>query len=346
MTVSTMPNPRVPLGLADKLLFVLAAGMAAALFLSVGWLILAPQDPQAAVSLITHDQAVRMVLQTAALAAVTAAIATAIIGTRLADMGVFAAAIGLALAALRGNTATYLLIHVGRADRALERVLAAKLALEAVIWFAVLLVAMLVSGLVLRWCFGRPGADDRANPPAGRATACTAPRVGWSNMAISECPLLRSMGPGAAKPAGSALSEGLKVTAITTFVAMCLFAILVSGSAPQWIRHGQICFAVFAGFFVGTWAARRWCRVQTAFWGFLATPIASVLGYLWAMIQGDVGNAYAHLPSVPPSNFLRALPMTFVAVGTLGVLAAQWSTRNRAAEAPAGDQARRRSAKR
>ena len=349
MTATKVSKPRARLGLTDRLLFVLASGVAAALFLSVGWLALAPDDPRAAVSLITHSQAARMVIQAAALTAVTAAIATVIIGTKLADAGVFAAALGLALVSLRGDTAAYLLIHLGQADRSLERILAGKLAVEAIIWFAVLVVAMLVSGLVTRWCFGARCDADRT--PAKRGSAPSGPGgwVEWSDLAVRECPILWSLGRRSAdRPAramAAARIDGLKITAVTTFVAMCLFAMLVSGSAPQWIRHGQTCFAVFVGFYVGSWVARLWFPVRTAFWGLLATPVACVLGYLWTMVQGEVSGAYAHLPSVPPSSFLRVLPMTYVAVGALGVLSAHWTTRNRAAEAPTEGQARQRRAR-
>ena len=109
------------LRLVDKLMLLTAFAVAASLFLSVGWMAVAPSDPQGAVSLLTHENPALMVVEALALAAVTASLATLIAGTRLPDVGIFAVALGLALTSIRGGTATYLLITMADGDSGAER---------------------------------------------------------------------------------------------------------------------------------------------------------------------------------------------------------------------------------
>jgi hypothetical protein len=315
-------NPPDVMTWLDKLLLVAALAVAVGLFLSVGWMAIAPADPRGAVSLVTHDRPMIMIVQAAALAAVTAAIATVMVGTKLPDSGVFAAALGMALVSLRGDTAAYLLINVAAGDPARERALAAQLAVEAAIWFAVLVVAMVVSGLVLRWCFGSR-ADPGDQFTGGRLAV-------MYEMSVSRLPFVSRIaaGPAGERDTTDAGVAALRYLGVVTAVGMVLYALFVVGSSPRAIRHGQVCFAAFASFYVAVWIAKSWFGARTPFWGTLAVPIACILGYLWSMIQGDASAPYASLASVPPSRFLRALPITFVAVGALGALAAHWTVSN------------------
>ena len=328
MMTADLSHSYPPLRLIDKLVFVAALAVTVALFLTVGWLAIAPDDPHGAVSLVTHRQAGLMIVQAAALTAVTSAIVTVMIGTKLADAGVFASALGLALVTLRGDTAAYLLINVAQGNRSVERALAGKLALEGVIWFAVLVLAMVVSALVMRWCFG---GDWRSGTAAneGRADqrAPSSPRATLTDMSISECPFLSSLAgvAGSAAATNGSRWAGLKAFVVITVVAVFVFSVLVSGSSPRAIQHGQICFAVFVAFYVGVWVSKRSFPCRTAFWGLVSPAATCVVGYLWTMTLGESSSPYPELASVPVSDFLRALPMTFIAVGSLGVLTAHWT---------------------
>ncbi len=297
----------------DKVVFVAALGIAASLFLTVGWLAIAPDDPQGAVSLLVHEQPLGMLVQAVLLAAVTAAIATAMIGSKLPDVGVFAAALGLGLVSVQGDTAAYLLMHVAEGDPAAERVLAGKFALEGLCWTGALAVALLVSGMVMRWVVAGP--EDAGS---------TGQRVRSTALAAAECPGLSRLGGEA--PVATPSGNGLKTVLLTTAVAIVLYSVLVSGSSPHMIRHGQTCFAVFGAFYIGAWAARRYFPCRTAFWALIAVPLASTVGYLGSMFLGERSAQYGHLATVPLSDFLRALPLTFMAVGVLGVMTAHWTT--------------------
>jgi hypothetical protein len=138
----------------DKFILLVALAIGVALFVTVGWMALAPRDPHGAVSLVTATSPLAVILQATLLVAVAAVVATVMIGTKLPDVGVFAAALGLALASLQGNTSAYLLISVAGGDRGAERALAGKLAIESVVWFLLIVVAIAVSGAVMRWCLG------------------------------------------------------------------------------------------------------------------------------------------------------------------------------------------------
>jgi len=303
------------LRLWDKVRFLLAVGMAMLLFLSVGELATAPVDPLGAISLLTHPQAPLMVLEMGSLAAVIAALATVLIGSKLPDVGVFAAGLGVGLVSLRGHTATYLLMISTAGNGPVERTLAVKLMFESLIWFAVIAVAMIVSGFVMRWCQpagidDAPGEDDMTG-----------------EMAISECPVLADMvdAHGSEPPDRIA---GLRFTIVTGVVAAIVFAILASGSRPITIEHGQVCFAAFAAFYVAVWLARSLFFCRTAFWSLLAIPLASVISGVWSLLMGSGSSSYDHLVTVPASDFLRVLPMTYVGAASVGVVTAHWTTRD------------------
>ena len=120
--------------------------IAGAVFMTVGWIAMEPDDPQGAVSVLSRSGAAMMVVQAAALAAVTAGIATVIAGRRLADVGTFAAAVGLAVVSLRGATVTHLLLREAETSATFERSLAVKFAFETVGWFMVVIVALHAAG--------------------------------------------------------------------------------------------------------------------------------------------------------------------------------------------------------
>lgn len=314
MMATTPASTRM--NLADKVLLVAALAITVALFLTIGWMAIAPDDPQGAVSLVTRSDGVWMVLQAALLSAVTAAIATVMVGGKLPDVGVLASAVGFALVSLQGSTAAYLLISVTGGASGAERALAAKLAVEGGVWFALLVIAMLVSGAVTRWC----SSGVRTVALEGER------RVTLNDLAISECPGLARFVRGTASEHGQPgeLWNGLRTTALMVVLGLILFCILVSGTSPHIIRHGQTCFAVFAAFYIGGWIARRRFPTRTAFWGMLAVPITLTLGYGWSVVAGRTGGRYAHLANIPGSDFLRALPMTFIAVGTIAALLVHW----------------------
>jgi hypothetical protein len=121
--------------------------LAGAIFLTVGWIAMAPDDPQGAISILARRGAAAMLLQAAGLAAITAALATVIVGRRLPQVGTFAAAIGLTAVSLRGESTVFLLLQYSPA----QSQLAGKFAFEAILWSGVLMIAAVISELITRW---------------------------------------------------------------------------------------------------------------------------------------------------------------------------------------------------
>ncbi len=266
-------------GLLDRAAILAACALAGGLFLTVGWFAVHPDDPAGSVSLLTRSGALMMLIQAAALCGVAAALATLIAGRRLADVGTFAAVLGLALVSLRGATAEFLLVQSADVSAAFERGLALKFALEAVAWLVVVVVALAMSAVVMRWCFGV--SPDRQ----------------------------------------TIMEHGIKHTLVATAVGLAGMTLLSTGLSTRSIQHGQVCFVVAAGVWIGTYAACRLVPVRSALWPILSVGLIALLGYVWACVRPAIP---ALPPAIPSSHFMRVLPVQFISVGTVAALAAFW----------------------
>ncbi|MBU0718377.1 MAG: hypothetical protein KJ749_09030, partial [Planctomycetes bacterium] len=205
-----MTAHRSQLTLLQKAFALSSWFLAGALFLTIGWFALEPDDPLGAVSLLGRDGGLIMLVQAAALAGVAAAMATVIIGRHLADVGTFAAALGLAAVSLRGGNAGVLLLSYSDAADSVDRWLAVRLALETVGWFAVILVAIGVSAVVMSWCNPRPEGSS-ANPVSTRDIAA-------ATMAGYDAPDIGPRFFQSTWDTSTPLTEGLKHTGIAAAV--------------------------------------------------------------------------------------------------------------------------------
>jgi len=300
------------LGVLDRFVALVAWSIAIALFVTVGWRVLRPVDPQGAVSLLTCRYPWLMVVQMAALGAVVAAATTVLVGRKLADAGVFATCLGLAVANLRADTLGSILIEL--ADRAAETRpnLALHFLLEALVWSAIVLLAMVTGGFVLRWCFGQDRTDG----------------VGvLSAMAVADMPVIAGLlqtHDESRRPAR--VRSGVWHTLFTAVVAFALIGVLSTGSPVPTIKHGQVYFSIAAAFFVAGYLAHGRFPARTPLWTCLSVPVVSVGAYVWVMLVGS--ESVAGLPpNIPPSTYLRALPIEYVTLGTLGSILAFWWTR-------------------
>ncbi|UCG15180.1 MAG: hypothetical protein JSV19_07760 [Phycisphaerales bacterium] len=304
------PYPR--LRWFDKVVTALTWACAIAVFATVGWMAISPDDPRGAVSLSIGDVAV-VIPQVAALAAVVAGVVTAIIGRMLPDAGTFAVAVGLAGANLQGHPSSYLLMNATGVGA--RRILCLSLVAEAVVWFLVIAVAFVVSGLVMRWCwcYGR-GESDADAGPAKLAT-----------LSIADVPVLGRLVCGARLTADATRPrKGVLHGVVTALAALLLIRLLATGSPARTVQHGQVYFSLAAAFFIGGYAAHRMFPVRTALWGCLAVPVVCIIGYAWTMLRAQGPASYARIASVPPTAFIRALPLEYISVGIAGVLASFW----------------------
>jgi len=305
-------SDRLQLSLLEKIVTFVAWLLGGAVFFTVGWLVVRPEDPEGAVSLFARADSFLMLVQTAALAGVAAAIGTILAGRRLSDAGTFAAAIGLAAVSLRGQTVVSFLVMRTDMSATAERGLALRFAAESLGWFGVILVAVVVSGYVARWCFGhaeRVTSTDPLRDLAWRTlAACDAPRWGRAICGTSAAHLTEPL-------------DGLKHTLITAGFAVVAFGLLSKGLVSRSIQHGQVCFSVFAAILIANMVAFRIAPVRSPLWSMLAVPIVAVTGYLWAGFRPSEPGLP---PNMPASHFLRVLPIQYIAVGTVAALTAFW----------------------
>ncbi len=302
---------RPQLGLVGRLATLTSWALAAALFLTVGWMALAPDDPLGSVSVLTRRGGLTMLVEAAVMAAVMAALATVIVGRQLPDVGTFAAALGLAVVSLRGATAEYLLVHNSSAVEWTERALAWRFALEAGAWFIVLIIAAGIVAPVTHWCFGR--SKQR---PAGVKDGFSTPIA-----ASSDFPGVSARWPdvrgGAQTPAG----DGVRHMLTAGGVGIAAMALLSTGLSSRVIQHGQVCFVVAASVCIATYVAYRVIPVQSALWSILAVGLLSLAGYIWALARPPVMGLP---PNIPSSHFMRVLPIQFISIGVATAVATFW----------------------
>ena len=314
MTSSTVISDPLQRTLADRLAAMIAWGLGAALFLTLGWAVMRPDDPLGTVSVLSQRGGLLMILQAGALAAVAAAVATAVAGRTMADIGTLTAALGLALVSLRGSTTAHLLIG-GAADAvSFERGLALALARETVGWSFVVVAALAASTAVARWFFGLPKYGGRRQ--AGLSDLATSALAGY------DVPRFSGRWFGVSSSEQTAPGDGLRHTALATIVGLAVMALLSASVSSRAIQHGQVCFGVAVAVAVGCYVAHRFVPVRSALWVILSVPLIAVAGYLWAAISPAPA---WRPPGIPGSQFLRVLPVQFISVGTAAALFMFWS---------------------
>lgn len=120
-------------------------------------------------------------------------------------------------------------------------------------------------------------------------------------------------------PHGELRTSGPMTLATVVVVAAVLVPILV-GPRVGWTRHGQVYFALIAGFFIAALAGRRVGRARGLIWYAAAPFIVGLAGVVWAMARPSLGGTYAKLDVVPANGLVRPLPveMVFTSLATIG----------------------------
>ena len=309
------------MGMMNRLGLVIALAVAGVVFLSIGWKALGPDDPLGAVSVLAHQGGVLILLYAAGLGVIVAAVATALVGKRLIDVGVFSASLGLALASLKGGTAEQLLLARAGTSVHYEQFLAGQFALESIGWLSVLFVALLTSGVMtcrLRARSGNDGGSNEASTPT------------WAVPALFDLPRGARRWFGVPPDYESVSLDGLKHTAVVAGLGLLAMNLFSAGLSTRAIEPGQVCFVVAAGFFVAVYFGDRYVPVRSALWALLGVGLAAVIAYTWAALRPSDA---MRPPNVPTSHYLRVLPVQFVAVGWTAALVAFWYGDGPSAEA-------------
>jgi len=301
------------LGFWDKLASYTAWVLAGALFFTVGWIALEPVDPLGPISLMTGHGVARMLVQASLLAMVAAFIGTVIIGRKLPDAGTFAAALGLAVVSVRGGTMELLLLKAADAGTS-DRALASRLAVEAVGWCLVIVVALVTSAFVSRWLHRSIPEAPTLLDDAPHGTP-----AGW------DVPVFGALLGRPPSGGGTAPATGARHVVISAGMMLVAYQVFGTGLDDRVITHGQACFVVAASACAGGYVAYRFAPVQSALWPVLAVFVFAVASYVIASFTSVPPEAGSALPAnIPTSRFLRALPVQVVAVGTAAAIATFW----------------------
>ncbi len=303
-------NQHLHPGFLDKLLMWVTWILAGVVFFSIGWSVMAPTDPQGAVSLLARSGSVAMLLQTCLLAAITAAIATMLAGRYLPDAGIFAASVGMMVVSVRGDTAAYFLIR--RADDAAGTGgLSISLAGESIAWFGVVAVTILVCHAIMR-------SLPSVTMGTGRHYLTQIPS-GFD--LFRKQPALTNKSEVAISP----IAAGLTHIAIVGGVGLVAFRLFSNGLNTRSIEHGQACFVVAAATCAACYAGHRLAPVTSSLWSIAGVLILTVVGYIWSSFSGD---ALILPASNPASPFLRVLPIQYAATGAATAVAMCWYMRD------------------
>jgi hypothetical protein len=302
VTVSESPH----LGFVDRVAAWLSCGLSIWVFLALGWSFLRPADPLGPVTIWTSRSAVLMLVGSAALACGLAMIGAVLAGRRLPDIGLLAAALGLGIASLRGDTAEFFVLEGTELYGNAGRSLSLRFAVESLGWAIVVGLAALASAAVASRIF-RPSSErgSAAPIPAGADAALLAAR-------------------GSAAASGSVptqLALGLQHSAVVAAVGFFAFMLFSVGSGIRAIQHGQVMFTVAAAIAVGVYAGHHVAPVRSALWAIIGVVALALAGYLWAAFWGDPDG---RPPTVPFSPFMRVLPLQFITAGTCSAIIMFW----------------------
>ncbi len=310
-SVTVMDRPQ--LSLLDRAATLSAWALGIALFATVGWHALAPDDPLAPVTFFGRRGALIALLEVVAMATVAAGLATLIAGRKLADIGAFSVALGLACASLRGGTSAWLLLERADGGGGTNAALALFFAFDTLAWLVVVAVSLLAGAAVLRWFYGLPDPS--------RADEMDVRTMAFSGVAGYDVPGVSMRLFGGLPGPQTRLADGIRHTLIASGVGLIVLALVSTGLSFRSIQHGQVCFVVAVSVFIGVDVAYRLMPVRSALWAILAVGIMAVAGYVWSAFRAAPPGLP---PNVPATHFMRVLPVQFVSVGTAAALVAFW----------------------
>ncbi|MBL8880419.1 MAG: hypothetical protein JNG88_15000 [Phycisphaerales bacterium] len=121
---------------------------------------------------------------------------------------------------------------------------------------------------------------------------------------------------------------------LTVFVicAVAALAMLVfMGPRVAHTHQGQVYFSIFAGFAIGTYAARSTLGRAAPIWYALPPVVLGIVGVILATMNPALPQPFAQINIIPPSALSRPLPIEII---TVGIVAASWMLRNLQHAAP------------
>ncbi len=258
---------------------------------AVSRLVLAPHDPLGCVSVLSCRLGWWIIPISAVLAFVFAALVCGAGGARLEEMGVFAVALGSALAVMRYEDAAFLWATIGQADDELRRKLAALMAGEALAWVVVVAAAY------------------------------------WGSLvSIKRLGLTPIISP---RPADE-FRIGAFTVLFMSIIAMLGLQLFSAGTELAPIQKGQVCFALALSFYLAALIAYQVTGAHSPVWANLAVEVVAVAGYVWKILHPTPsfpGRSIAHLAHLSPTVWGRALPVQTLMIGTAAAIFGNWHQR-------------------
>lgn len=227
--------------------------------------------------------------------AVAGFVATRLLGARDYLSGLEVVCVGVALWAAFGGTMDDWLIRYFHAPRGA----AAGAYLLVLVEYVVVIVAFVAVLAGVVWAIGAGG-------PQGAS---------WRDRVAAHWPPLERNEKAASGP----------LTALLVSFVAALAILVLMGPRVAHTYKGQVYFAVFVGFAVGTYAARSVLGRAAPLWYALAPVILGVVGMLIAVMNPRLPGEFSQLNVIPPNGLARPLPLEIISVG---VFAVSWMMRN------------------
>ena len=309
----------IPFWIKVRIFAVVA--LSVALFAVVGWHWMKPLEPGDALTVMFHQKWLVLLGVLVALSVISTVVAALVSGPYVRELAAAAVPAGLtAWAIMSGGIDRLLLRFPDLPERA---GLFRRFVPDVLIWFAVVVLGYVVAQLAARWLSAK--ADDGDVSPS---------RAGESGG--------RSSGGGKKETFGPRMLSGASWMAdvvsfgLTCAVSLLLVSILLhsgrvwvaevySGQAAVAPATGQIVLALGAAFALAAFACHQ-VFGGTLWSALLAVPTVAVVSYLSVEHNQSLGALTAVCPLFVPASLLRGavLPIHYVAVGSLGVMAGHW----------------------
>ena len=297
---TALPSASRPLGAFEKTRVFAAIAVAALILHTMGWMVAQPVDPALPVTFVRGGRAVLAIWPAlAALAVVSGIIGTVVAGPRLPEAGVFAASIGMAVLGVRSGSMQTVLAVEGAVDPAGRRQLARAMAVETLLWAAIMVAVWLAVVWAYRWVWTSRSGAEQAPAQAGPRPKVTS---GWPALAA------------------------------TTVVGAFIIWLTVARSPVATIEYKQTVASVIGGLYLGALAARYFTGLRDVRWYVLAAPAIGLLAWLVAHMSADLTwmqnsplRWYVALATTPAHNLARPMPLVYIAGGVAGALAGYWA---------------------
>ncbi len=282
----------------SRIRFAVGIAVSCILFATLGFMVLAPWDPQGAISLQFVDNEVFFLIRVMGLLLVTGVFSSVIMDARLPMFGTFSAAIGMGIPLIKTAGMTYVMVRL-QVGKEFEHShdLWPYLMMESLAWGLVLMILAGGTMAVERWLRknGEEMDEAEASPDKQKKVKRKSSSAQWL--------------------------RGLGGTVLTLILALSLISVLAANG-----DKGQVVFAVIASFMVAAIIAEQVTENDHPFWQVLAVPLVALIafGYTWQNPGRPAG--LEALLNVAPTNLSRVLPVEYTFLGAIGAIFGTWTS--------------------